>query len=184
MSQLIFNALPQSMRHSSSKQKGAVLATSLIFLVILTVLAISGTKTSLLEEKMSANIKDKNLAFQAAETALRSGENWMNSESFVPIQDDLRVYALNANNVSNKNWWWPNNNDTDEENNGIASNMPLVSKNPRYIIEEHNFIRDSLTLGHSVPSGQYVHRVTAYAVGGTDNTSSVLQSSFLKRYDE
>ncbi|MBF0264573.1 MAG: pilus assembly protein PilX [Gammaproteobacteria bacterium] len=166
------------------RQQGAILVTSLIFLVVLTVLGLSGARTSLLEEKMSANFKDKNLAFQAAETALRAGENWMAAQSLVPEQDNSRVYQLNANDTTDKNWWWPNDSDIDVDNNGIPINIGLVNKSPRYIIEKQLFIPDSLNVGHSNPSGQYIHRVTAFSVGGTNNTSSLLQSTYLKRYNE
>lgn len=166
------------------KQKGSVLAVSLIFLLVLTILALAGTKTTLLEEKMASNIKNKNLAFQAAETTLRSAENWLNSEVVVPEEDGVKVYGFNGESATDPSWWWPNNIDDDSENNGTSVEIELVNKNPRFIIEEQDFIRDSLNVGHGVSSGQYIHRVTAFGVGGRGNTYSVLQSSFLKRYNE
>jgi type IV pilus assembly protein PilX len=55
-------------------QTGAALITGLIFLVILTLLGITAMQTSTLEERMSGNARDRNLAFQAAEAALRDAE--------------------------------------------------------------------------------------------------------------
>ena len=47
-------------------QQGAVLITSLIFLVILTMLAVTSMSTNTLEEKMAANAVENNIVFQAA----------------------------------------------------------------------------------------------------------------------
>ena len=55
---------------SNNTQKGAALITSLIFMVVLTLLALSSMNTSILDENMAANAQEKNRAFQAAETAL------------------------------------------------------------------------------------------------------------------
>ncbi len=56
------------------KQSGAALVTGLIFLVILTLLGISAVRTASMEERMSGNLRDRNLALQAAEMALRYAE--------------------------------------------------------------------------------------------------------------
>ena len=52
------------------KQQGAVLITSLVFLIILTMLAVTSMSTNTLEEKMAANAVENNLVFQAAESAM------------------------------------------------------------------------------------------------------------------
>lgn len=53
------------------KQQGAVLALSLVILSVLTIAAVTGMKTSITEEKMTGNLRDRELAYQAAEAALR-----------------------------------------------------------------------------------------------------------------
>jgi type IV pilus assembly protein PilX len=55
-------------------QSGAVLAISLIMLLLLSVIGITATHVTGLEEKMSGNSKDQMMAFQAAETALLQAE--------------------------------------------------------------------------------------------------------------
>jgi type IV pilus assembly protein PilX len=59
---------------SGNDHKGAALISSLLFLLVLTVIGITGVQVSILEERMSGNLSDRNLAFQAAESALRQGE--------------------------------------------------------------------------------------------------------------
>ena len=58
-----------------TEQQGASLVISLILLTLVTLIAMSGAKTVALQEKMTANTYDRSLALQAAEAALREGEN-------------------------------------------------------------------------------------------------------------
>ena len=53
------------------QQHGVVLVLSLIILSVLTLVAVTGMRTSVTEEKMSGNIRDRELAMQAAESAMR-----------------------------------------------------------------------------------------------------------------
>ena len=52
------------------REQGAVLIVSMIFLIIMTLLAVTGMTTTSLEEKMAANSQETTRAFQAAETGL------------------------------------------------------------------------------------------------------------------
>lgn len=63
-------------------QRGSVLAISLIFVVLMTLAAVSGMQITGLEERMAGNHQDKDRAFQAAEAALVEGENFVLSASF------------------------------------------------------------------------------------------------------
>ncbi len=63
-------------------QKGVVLIVALVFLLILTVAGVSAIKLSTVEEKMTGNFSDRNIAFQAAEAALRDGENFVVEQNF------------------------------------------------------------------------------------------------------
>lgn len=55
-------------------QTGAVLPISLVMLLLLTLIGVTGSQVTGLEEKMAGNMRDKNIAFQAAESALRDAE--------------------------------------------------------------------------------------------------------------
>lgn len=57
------------------KQKGAALIISLIFLLVLSIIAVSSMQGTTLQEKMSGNLKDSYSAFNAAEAALLEGED-------------------------------------------------------------------------------------------------------------
>lgn len=58
-------------RKITKYQSGVVLVISLIMLLALTLIGVTSSNVTGLEEKMAANSKDVNLAFQAAEAALR-----------------------------------------------------------------------------------------------------------------
>ncbi len=73
--------------------------TALIFLVILTMLALSSMKTNILDEKMAANTQEKNRAFQTAETALAialDNEDSFNTSGYNSTVDDVGSYNADA----------------------------------------------------------------------------------------
>ena len=63
-------------RHFPAKrrQSGAALVVGLIFLIVLTLLGLTAAQTGIMEERMAGNTRDRNVAFQAAEAALRDAE--------------------------------------------------------------------------------------------------------------
>ena len=75
------------MEFSSNRQRqsGAVLVVSLVFLLIITILAIGSMRSSVLEEKMAGNTGDRNLAFQSTESAVREAEVFI--EGIVSLGD-------------------------------------------------------------------------------------------------
>ena len=61
-----------------TRQKGAALAVSLIVLLVLTMVVVGGSQEVVLQEKMSAAVRDSHLSLQAAEFALRKAEEKIN----------------------------------------------------------------------------------------------------------
>jgi type IV pilus assembly protein PilX len=55
-------------------QRGVALIVVLILLLVMTLLGLSSMRGTVLEERMSGNMFDRGLAFQAAEAALREAE--------------------------------------------------------------------------------------------------------------
>ena len=54
-----------------SRERGAILIVSLLFLVILTMLGVTAITGTTMEERMAGNARDGGIALQAAEAALR-----------------------------------------------------------------------------------------------------------------
>ena len=70
--------------HRPSAQRGVALAVVLILLVVMSLLALAGLRGTLMEERMTSNMKDRSLSFQSAEAALREGESLAAGKPVVP----------------------------------------------------------------------------------------------------
>lgn len=62
---------------STVSQRGAVLYVALIILILLALIGIVGMQVTGLQEKMSANYRNTQVAFQAAESAVRERECYL-----------------------------------------------------------------------------------------------------------
>jgi len=56
------------------RQEGAALIVVLVMLLVMTLLGLASLRGTIMEERMSASVKDRALSFQAVEYALREGE--------------------------------------------------------------------------------------------------------------
>lgn len=72
-------------RHLSRRasQAGVALIVVLILLLVMTLLGLASLRGTLLEERMSANLYDRSLAFQAAESALREAEALLDGDNIL-----------------------------------------------------------------------------------------------------
>ena len=166
-------------RHSAKRQSGAVLVLGLTLVLILSVIVISSARTTVLQQKMSANLRDKELAFQSAESALNAGETYLRNTR----QEELGGNFANTNGLfifdnervlENEDAW---------ENLGAveAQTLHQVVEKPVYVIEELPEIEvegNSLEIPRPVTSLHF--RVTAKSKGGTKSSLSVLQSMYKK----
>jgi type IV pilus assembly protein PilX len=66
---------PHALTPHPRKTRGAALAVSLILLVVITIVGLASIRGTSMQEHMSANMLDRELAFQSAESALRVAEN-------------------------------------------------------------------------------------------------------------
>lgn len=74
----------QRIIHGYRKERGAILFVSLILLVVLTLLAFTALRTATIQERMSGNARDRGIAFQAAEAALRAAEKYLSATTSLP----------------------------------------------------------------------------------------------------
>lgn len=70
-------------------QSGAVLAISLVILLVLTVVVMTSNRSVVLQEKMTNSIRESNLVFQVAESALVEAENLIDTFD----SDDLASFT-------------------------------------------------------------------------------------------
>jgi len=59
------------------KQRGAVLFVALVFLVLITLIALTASGTSILEQRMSAGQRNAQLGLMGAETAASGAQAWL-----------------------------------------------------------------------------------------------------------
>ncbi len=58
-------------------QHGAVLFVALVFLILLTLLAVAGMGTSIMQERMTGGMRNSQLGLMGAETGARTGETFL-----------------------------------------------------------------------------------------------------------
>lgn len=206
------NVYPHSNKEfSPSGNSGLALFISLVMLLILTVLGVSAVQTTSMQERMARNARDSSLAFQAAETALRDAEIYM--EALTALTDfaaggeangyytaapcypaDCTVadnpgqsgYYVTVPSGGGYKWQlldWTGATVID------GTDLADVATRPKYIIE---FVKtvvsdtDVLNLdniGQDTGSGRtQMFRATAYGTGGTARSHVTLQSTFGKRF--
>lgn len=164
-------------------QQGATLAISLILLFLATIVGVSTIRSTLLEEKMSDNAQDKSRAFEAAESALIAGENYILGLTEEPIPSaSCSVYPCVQNLYDSlfleekDNTWWAANSAS------YSTSLSEVNSAPRYTVEFVRFVADTPVIGKGTPSGSFYYRVTAKGTGASDNARAVLQTTVGRRY--
>lgn len=75
-----------------ARQFGAALITGLIFLVVMTIIVIAALRSATLEERMAANARNRQLALQAAEAALRDAEGMLFNGDLSATNTSYAVY--------------------------------------------------------------------------------------------
>lgn len=76
------------MNSSLRNQQGAVLIVALVLLLVITLLAVSSTRESALETRMTANFVSQQQQINYAEAVLREGEAQMTTKTFKPREPD------------------------------------------------------------------------------------------------
>jgi type IV pilus assembly protein PilX len=71
----------QVKRKSPSAQSGMVLVTSLLLLIVVTLLALGMFRSFGLDEKIAGNVREKQRALSAAETAEQYAEYWLTNSN-------------------------------------------------------------------------------------------------------
>lgn len=162
-----------------TQQKGATLFTALVFLIMLTLLGANVAQMSNLEERMSGNTRNRDLAFQAAEGALTYVEQNLaagdNIRSKLPAPPNITTGGEVATGLLNIDVDLPNTveywNGFDWSNESIEADIVVnqVASKPRYVVERFPDVG-------TAPNIKEKYRVTARSEGGDSTTVVILQS--------
>lgn len=140
-----------------NQQQGAVLIVGLIILVVLTLLGIQGMRTNVAQERMSANMRERNVAFQAAEAALRVGE-------------DVGPFDGTGTALADPPNW---------DGTGAAGSLAAfddgVAEAPAFHIGPPEQVRIGISIP---PEFRLIYPIAARGVGGQAGSVVVLQSGF------
>ena len=162
-------------------QAGAVLIVSLVLLLVLTILGVSGVQNTTMEERMAGNYRDRFSAFQAAEAALRVGERAVGVyTTFIAMdfESGNSDGAYDAEHVTGS----IDPTDTSRYINVSTTTISGVASTPEYFIERVPKVplaNSSLVVGFQGKSKdvQY-YRVTGKGTGSGGRAEVILQSTF------
>lgn len=188
---------------NTSDERGFVLLTAVIFLLVLTILSLSSMSTTILEEKMTGSYRDRQVAFEAAEAALRDGErdvfgsprvtgdsNFVsgcgnststpNNVGLCLVETDGTPIWVDFESDSTRKVGWVSG---DVEGHSVeygaitgAGDLPPdVAKPPRYIIEVMRLPSQQRKL-NAPQSYKFAYRITAVGFGRHVSTRVVLQA--------
>lgn len=159
-----------------SRQQGFALIACLIVLLVLTVLGSSAMQGSVMQERMAGHVRDRDLAFQAAEAALREAEEFLGQATLPTFNGTNGLYQPAA---SGSTPVWESI-DWSADARTYAGTLPGVDSAPVYIIEELPATQaqsgSAAADEPSLDAGFY--RITVRAAGGSDTAVVVLQSTF------
>lgn len=169
----------EAMRDSvarKSNETGAALIVGLIILVALTLLSLSAMRNTMLEERMAGNFRDRSLAFQGAETAMRDAEAYLRQANLPPFNGSQPgLLGLTTGSGSTGFWSsfdWANN------SRRAASSLSYLKEQPRYVVEELPAIApatESQKFGALREQG--IYRITARSTGGGGTAVVILQGT-------
>lgn len=145
------------------RQSGTALPVALIFMVIMTLIGVAGLQSSNMQERMAGNLRDRNLAFQAAEAALRGGEAWVTVLGNQPVAD--------ANALLDEPAAW----DGATATGNVPGLDAQLASDPDFHVGPPSLRRIGIQLP---PDFRRVYPVTGRGEGGTDTAVVILQSTF------
>ncbi len=163
---------------SIKNESGVVLVVSLIMLSLLTLIGTTALQSTGLEEKMSGNMRDQNMAFQAAESALQEGEANANLLPFNCTKGRFPVKDRNCNNVKDATEIWTSSTIWSQNSVTFSGELTHLVANPNYIIEDMGVV-PAVNCSSALIAGvcpEHYFRVTARASGGTTSSLVMLQS--------
>lgn len=189
--------LPNSFFHfKTNNQHGVVLIVGLVMVLLISVISMSAIRGTGLQETMAGNMRDRNIAFQAAESGVRSGEERINpTVTVLPHFDVAPGFHIDLNNRNND----PQNsvlyfNNADWVANSLVANtlnLELVNNPPQYLVEEIElditagaaWEGSAIDVGGMLTTGDIKpYRVSSRGVGSTTDTEAIIQTSYNRRY--
>lgn len=169
-------------------EHGVTLVVSLLFLLLLTILGVTAMNTSGLQEKMAGNLRDQDAALQAAESALRGGEEamstlWVTGRPKSDPTCSTGICSRDAADPLNDVWWGT----YSSEYGGTGSQIAQIggaAVDPRFVLEESDSVPPSQVVGsygRNLQTTQY-YKIISRASGTTTLSMAIIEETFRIRY--
>ena len=163
-------------------QTGVVLIVGLVMVVLISIVALAAIKGSGLQEAMSGNARDRNIAFQAAEAGLTAGESIVD-ETLVAVAPTCPSAVCSGNRNANPADSVIYFDETAWINNSILTTAMALPTNtqPRFIVEELPLYRPddgSNVDGIGSVTEIVPYRITSRGVGLTAESTAIIQSFY------
>lgn len=173
---------PTLNRMPHKAQRGAVLVIALIMLLAMTLIGVTGLSSTTMQERMAGNMREVNIAFQAAEAALREGENYLTAATLPEFNGSNGLYqpaAAGSTEHWNVSSTWSGTASREYQGDLDTDDVVLAAA-PRYIIEELAPVpAPGGTLSSDAPAPETgMYRITARAFGRSDTTVVMLQTTY------
>jgi type IV pilus assembly protein PilX len=144
---------------------------ALIMLLIISLLAVSGMSDTALQERMVGSMRDRDIAFEAAEAALRTGEQWVEfNPAGAAAAGELRPQDAMV-------WDGSSPSATGSVTGLYASDAGVsLAGAPVFHVGAPQLLRANP--GETPARFESVYPVTAQALGATDETVVILRSTY------
>jgi type IV pilus assembly protein PilX len=177
----------------SQRERGAVLIVGLVMVLLISIIGISAIRGSNLQESMAGNMRERNLAFQAAESALRIGEKSVSDTQSRPAMTNASgLYDDTYKNPLASILTFTDDNWKDEAKVKITTlGLYKVARQPSYVVEQldPDFGAGAAMEGSGADAESLLitgditpYRVTARGYGASENSTKTLQTSYNRRY--
>jgi type IV pilus assembly protein PilX len=172
--------------HTLKKQTGVALFISLVMLLVLTIIGVSAVQTTSLEERMARNSRDRLMAFQAAESALRDAEALLetivSTASFTDVgtagQWTIAPFLTTARWMQPNIWTGGGSVVAATAVQGVATAPRFLIEHAATLVREENAYQIDDPYTGSASDRIEIFRITARGVGGTQNARVMLQSTY------
>jgi type IV pilus assembly protein PilX len=170
---------------TSHRQQGAALLVSLLLLLGLTIVGIASMRESVTQQRIINAVMEDDTAFQAAEYALRAGEEFvygLGDAGMKPLSGTVTlgnrsVQMFDALDMDVE--WWKDRSNAYWDDGYDVSDYPLLNEAqnpPSYVIEWIGSSSRSVDAA-SDSNKNPIYRITARGFGVNDNYYVVLQST-------
>ncbi|HET7921615.1 MAG TPA: PilX N-terminal domain-containing pilus assembly protein [Gammaproteobacteria bacterium] len=167
-----------------ARERGVVLVITLILLLVLTLVGLAATTSTSLEEKMTANQRDTQIAFQAAEAALRNGESVLTQAAAGPFDNTKGMFNATTSSITDFVAYATDSTTVWDNTNSVVYSGdldPAPDSAPRFFIVQTTMTTQSTGASLAADQPQVstpIYMVFARGVGLSGKSVVVLETTF------